>query len=95
MTRILAAFVAANALASDGDGLTSPDFASRAIWADKYPEGHRETAAWHFVDVEIDRPGRSVASMGRRSRFRPPIRPPPDAMRQSSLREPGSDWRRY
>jgi hypothetical protein len=43
-------------LASDGDPLTAPDFASRATWADKYRNAHRETAAWHFVDIEIDQP---------------------------------------
>jgi S1/P1 Nuclease len=43
-------------LASDTDPLTAPDFASRATWADKYRNGHRETAAWHFIDIEIDHP---------------------------------------
>lgn len=43
-------------LAADTDGLTAPDFASRATWADKYRSQHRETAAWHFVDIEIDSP---------------------------------------
>jgi hypothetical protein len=43
-------------LRSDGDTLTPPDFASRATWADRYRSTHRETAAWHFVDVEIDHP---------------------------------------
>jgi hypothetical protein len=48
-------------LASDPDPLTAPDFASRATWADKYREGHRETAAWHFVDIEIDHPDLAAA----------------------------------
>ncbi len=43
-------------LAADTDGLTPPDFANRATWADKYRSQHRETAAWHFVDIEIDAP---------------------------------------
>ncbi|HEY0747472.1 MAG TPA: S1/P1 nuclease [Steroidobacteraceae bacterium] len=43
-------------LASDRDPLTAPDFASRATWADKFRSAHRETAAWHFVDIEIDNP---------------------------------------
>jgi hypothetical protein len=43
-------------LASDQDPLTAADFASRATWADKYRGMHRETAAWHFVDIEIDSP---------------------------------------
>jgi hypothetical protein len=41
-------------LASDHDPLTAADFASRATWADKYRNTHRETAAWHFIDIEID-----------------------------------------
>ena len=51
-------------LASDGDTLTSPDFASRATWADKYRESHRETAAWHFVDLETDHPDVAAACFG-------------------------------
>jgi S1/P1 Nuclease len=43
-------------LAGDADTLTLPDFASRATWADKYRTAHRETAAWHFVNIEIDHP---------------------------------------
>jgi len=43
-------------LRSDGDTLTPPDFAGRATWADKYRSAHRETAAWHFIDIEIDHP---------------------------------------
>jgi hypothetical protein len=43
-------------LASDTDPLTAPDFPARATWADKYRTAHRETAAWHFVDIEIDHP---------------------------------------
>ena len=51
-------------LAADNDTLTPPDFASRATWADKYRNGHRETAAWHFVDVEIDHPDLQAACFG-------------------------------
>ena len=51
-------------LASDGDPLTAPDFAARATWADKYRNGHRETAAWHFVDIEIDHPDLQGACHG-------------------------------
>jgi hypothetical protein len=56
-------------LASDSDSLTAPDFASRATWADKYRNTHRETAAWHFVDIEIgraapDRPDLAAACFG-------------------------------
>ena len=51
-------------LASDTDTLTAGDFASRATWADKYRNAHRETAAWHFVDIEIDRPDLKDACFG-------------------------------
>ena len=51
-------------LASDTDTLTAVDFASRATWADKYRNAHRETAAWHFVDIEIDRPDLKDACFG-------------------------------
>jgi S1/P1 Nuclease len=51
-------------LASDEDALTSKDFAGRATWADKYRNAHRETAAWHFVDIEIDQPNLEDACFG-------------------------------
>jgi nuclease S1 len=51
-------------LASDTDPLTAPDFAARATWADKYRNAHRETAAWHFVDIEIDQPDLDGACFG-------------------------------
>jgi hypothetical protein len=51
-------------LASDGDTLTAGDFAARATWADKYRVAHPETAAWHFVDIEIDRPDIEDACFG-------------------------------
>ena len=51
-------------LAADKDTLTTPDFAARATWADKYREGHRETAAWHFVDIELDHPDLNAACFG-------------------------------
>jgi hypothetical protein len=58
---VLAALVGSTAraaldamLASDADALTAGDFAGRATWADKYRNAHRETAAWHFVEIEID-----------------------------------------
>jgi hypothetical protein len=51
-------------LASDTDALTAGDFPSRATWADKYRNAHRETAAWHFVDIEIDRPDLEDACFG-------------------------------
>jgi hypothetical protein len=51
-------------LASDTDPLTAGDFASRATWADKYRIAHRETAAWHFVDIQIDQPDLKDACFG-------------------------------
>ncbi|MGA0599281.1 S1/P1 nuclease [Caulobacter sp. KR2-114] len=51
-------------LAADTDTLTAPDFASRATWADKYRAQHRETAQWHFADIEIDQPGLDAACYG-------------------------------
>ena len=62
-------------LASDADTLTAPDFASRATWADKYRNGHRETAAWHFVDIEIDHPDLASASLRPNSPAPPRRRP--------------------
>jgi hypothetical protein len=51
-------------VAADTDTLTPPDFASRATWADKYRNGHRETAEWHFVDLELDHPDLRSACYG-------------------------------
>jgi hypothetical protein len=51
-------------LESDSDTLTAGDFASRATWADKYRNSHRETAAWHFVDIEIEQPDLKDACFG-------------------------------
>jgi hypothetical protein len=51
-------------LASDPDTLTAGDFASRSTWADKYRNAHRETATWHFVDIEIDQPDLNDACFG-------------------------------
>jgi hypothetical protein len=48
-------------LAADSDSLTAPDFASRASWADRYRNTHRETSAWHYVDMEIDHPDLAAA----------------------------------
>ncbi len=43
-------------LDADTDTLTPRSFAARATWADKYRTTHRETANWHFIDIEIDAP---------------------------------------
>jgi hypothetical protein len=43
-------------LAEDRDPLTAPDMAARSTWADKWRTGHRETAGWHYVNLELERP---------------------------------------
>ncbi len=44
-------------LATDPDTLTAPDMIARANWADAWRDGgHKETAAWHYVDIELDHP---------------------------------------
>ena len=48
-------------LAADPDTLTKKSFAARATWADQYRNAHRETANWHFVDIEIDSPDLQTA----------------------------------
>ena len=53
-------------LAGDTDTLTAHDMAAEATWADAYRgAGHRETAAWHFVDIELDHPDLTSACFGR------------------------------
>ena len=61
-------------LAADTSSLTAHDIASEATWADAYRgAGHRETAAWHFVDDEIDHaPDMKAACFG----FPTPDQPP-------------------
>ena len=52
-------------LASDPDALTAPDMGSRATWADAWRgAGHRETASWHFVDIELAAPDLHSACFG-------------------------------
>ena len=53
-------------LATDTDTLTAHDMAAEATWADAYRgAGHRETAPWHFVDIELDHPDLVSACFGR------------------------------
>jgi hypothetical protein len=68
-------------LAADTDPLTASDFASRATWADKYRNLHRETAQWHFVDIQIDHPDLVSACFGM----------PPLAAGQSASTGPARD----
>ena len=52
-------------LAADTSNLTAHDMESEATWADAYREdGHRETAPWHYVDVELDHPNLEQACFG-------------------------------
>jgi len=52
-------------LAQDADTLTGTDMAARATWADAWRgAGHRETAQWHFADVELDGPDLANACFG-------------------------------
>jgi hypothetical protein len=60
-------------LAGDSSGLTrSTGIADEATWADKFRDSdrnttrlhYRETAAWHFIDLEIDRPDVDAACFG-------------------------------
>ena len=59
-------------LATDTDTLTAPDMVSRATWADKWRNGHRETASWHFVDLELPDPGLKTACFGYPAASEPP-----------------------
>ena len=52
-------------LAQDQDPLTAHDMAAEATWADVYRRaGRRETAQWHFVDVELDNSDFRAACFG-------------------------------
>ncbi len=53
-------------LAADTDNLTAHDIASEATWADKFRAKHRETASWHFADIEISAPDLNAACNGRK-----------------------------
>lgn len=51
-------------LAADTDTLEPHDMLSAATWADSWRNGHRETAQWHFVDLELDHPDLDAACFG-------------------------------
>src|SRR5690349_12039736 len=51
-------------LAEDSDPLTAPDMFSRSTWADAWRTDHRETANWHFADIELDDPDLDKACFG-------------------------------
>lgn len=67
-------------LAQDHDSLTHPDMLSRATWADAWRGGgHRETAEWHFVDIELDHPDVDTACYGHPAAAIPASTGPADA----------------
>ena len=44
-------------LAQDRDQSTPSDMLSRSYWADVWRDhGHRDTALWHYADIELDAP---------------------------------------
>lgn len=52
-------------LATDTSNLTPHDMLSEATWADAWRSaGHRETAQWHFVNIEIQHPDAESACFG-------------------------------
>lgn len=52
-------------LAQDKDQTTPSDMLSRSYWADVWRDhGHRETAKWHYLDVELDHPDFDAACNG-------------------------------
>jgi hypothetical protein len=52
-------------LAQDKDRSTPSDMLSRSYWADVWRDhGHRETALWHFADIELDHPDFDAACFG-------------------------------
>lgn len=60
-------------LATDPDTLTGSDMIARSTWADAWRSaGHRETASWHFVDLELDHPDLDAACFGRPAPASPP-----------------------
>jgi hypothetical protein len=66
-------------LAKDTGTLTAPDMISRSTWADAWRSaGHRETAEWHFVDIELDRPDLTSACFGYPKADRPASAGPAD-----------------
>jgi S1/P1 Nuclease len=51
-------------LAADMDPLAPHDMLAAASWADAWRNGHRETAQWHFVDLELAKPDLDTACFG-------------------------------
>jgi hypothetical protein len=52
-------------LAQDKDASTPSDMLSKSYWADVWRDhGHRETALWHYADIELDNPDYDAACYG-------------------------------
>jgi hypothetical protein len=51
-------------LAQDPDPLSGRGMVDAASWADDYRDQHRETSAWHYVDLELDGPDLKSACHG-------------------------------
>ena len=51
-------------LAQDPDSLSGRGMVDAASWADDYRDQHRETSAWHYVDLELDGPDLKSACHG-------------------------------
>jgi hypothetical protein len=67
-------------LATDTDTLTTPDMVARATWADKWRDhGHRETAQWHFIDIELANPDLDAACFGHPPSFQLASAGPPNS----------------
>ncbi len=66
-------------LAKDADILTGKDMLARATWADQWRDhGHRETASWHFVDIELVNPDFDAACFGHPASFQLASAGPPN-----------------
>ena len=48
-------------LDADNDGMTEPDFASRATWADKLRTKIPSTGPWHYANLNVYRPDVAAA----------------------------------
>jgi hypothetical protein len=67
-------------LAADPDTLTGPGMMEKATWADVWRgAGHRETAQWHFMDVELEAPDSDAACFGHPAPARPASQGPAKA----------------
>lgn len=67
-------------LAQDKDQSTPSDMLSRSYWADVWRDhGHRETALWHYADIELDHPDYDAACYGHPASAQPASAGPAEA----------------